>query len=290
MSVKRCLFFYLYKIASLAGITPFFDFEKQRLVAETFCGIYCIILTGMTSGMLFLLCHYVQYNTENKLIVFLINCTMFTSCLSINTMTICSITKKHEWKRMLHLIGYAENVVYLTTEDEYKKNKTICKILFCFLFSSLIYSVYEVYTNITTGEYIQISMFYLRYVTVIFISLTLKVCGSIHQRFQDLNGYIKLRLLNTAISKINFDKFVLQDISNIRRNFRILNDLVESFNNVFGATTVAMVLNVLLHILQSMNIFIFEWKHCSVDINLTIKSFVPTTWFCVSLYQWNENV
>lgn len=284
MSKQKMCFTYLYMLASFSGITPFYDFKAGKLVAQTFYKIFCIALILLTTVILFPLLHFVEYNTKNKLIVFLINCTMGTSCLSACTMTLCSFTKRKQWERMLHLIRYSENVILLKTDTQYRTHKTYCIVVFCFMsLLSLVYSIYEIYVELSRNDYMRLPIFYLRYVMVIFVFLSIKICQTIYNRFEDLNDFIKLCLLNTTILQITNEKVVLMDISKIRRNYRILNELVECFNKVFGMAILTFTLNVLFHILHSMNVFIFEWKNCSLDMDLIIRSFAPTIWCCVSI-------
>lgn len=284
MLEQRSLFTSLYKLASISAITPFYDFKTRKLVAQRFSKIFCVIVTLLTLVVLFPILHLIKYNTKNKLIVFLINCTMGTSCLSAVTMTLCSFTKRRQWERMLHLIRYAENAILIKTDTQYRKHKALCLIIFCFMsLLSLVYSIYEIWIEVMQNDYMRLPIFYLRYIMVIFVFLSIEICEIIYYRFRDLNEFIKACLLNTTILQITNEKVVLMDISKIRRNYRILNELVECYNKVFGMGILTLALNVLFHILHSMNVFIFEWKNCSLDMDLTIRSFAPTIWCCVSI-------
>lgn len=283
MSQQRRLFVYLYKVASFSGITPFYDFRNGKLSRHRLCKIYGIILTLLVTMVLFPIVHLIQYNTKNKLIVFLINCTMCSSCLAAGTMTFCSVAKTEKWEKMLHLMRYAESVVLLKTDTQSPRNKTICIVMFGFMsLTSLSYNVYEIWIELASRDFLRMPIFYLRYVMVIFVFLAIEVIDNIYKRFQDLNKYIKLCLLNTTISQITHDGMILIDISKIRRNYRILNELVECYNKLFGLTILTFTLNMLFHILNSMNVFIFEWKNCSLGLDMIIRSFAPTIWICVS--------
>lgn len=278
-------------MASFSGVTPFYDFKKGKAVRKILCKIYSIVLTILTTLVLYSVLHFMKYKTKNKLIIFLINCVMGISCLSSGTTTLSTAINIRKWERMLHLLRYAENVVLLQTGTQDRKHKPFCFLFFGLMsVSSLIYSIYDICFEVLDQNYPAILIFYLRFNMVIFLFLAIEITEIIYRKFEDLNDYIKLCLLKTTILQITNDTIVLMNISKIRRNYRILNDLVESYNKLFGMTILMFTLNVIFHILHSMNTFIFEWKNCSLDTNVTIRSFAPTLWCCVSVQHLTTKV
>lgn len=273
-----------YRLASLLGITPLYDFKKGKLMISNHCKMYNVILMIIQIVLFFPLIYLIEYNKESKLITLLINCTLFTTCLSTSTMTWTTVTKRLEWKKMLRLIRYAEKIVLCSGEPDIKNGRRAgMALLYVVSIFFMNYTVYEVCMEIMKGAYITIAIFYLRFTTATFIFLTTEVCEIVYKLFQDLNEYTKLCLLKTTISQINNYKVVLADVSKIRRNYRILNEIVEFVNELFGLSILMFTLNVIFHVLNAMNIFIFKWKHYSHDVDLVVKNFIPAVGCCVSI-------
>lgn len=276
----------LYRLASILGIVPFYNFGKGILSSQKLTNIYGIILLLLQTAVIYPVLDLIDYKWENKLIAFLIKCTIFTSCCFASTMTCNNFTKQLEWAKLLRLLKYSTNQSYLQSGRRQKQATTTVfrMMLYSVSFLEIGYTIYDIFMAYEEDAYfITILTSYLRFTTIIFAILATEFIEIIHNQFQELNEHIKICIQSTTIMQISTKKIFLTNISKIRRKYRNLSETVESFNTIFGMSILIFTFNVLIHILNIMNIFIFSWKNSNVNVDLTIKSLVPTIGCCVSI-------
>lgn len=219
----------LIKLASIFGITPFYNFEKQKLIRGNLFKLYGLLLaTVVTTGTIV---SYDYHKNETKMMSALLSCLkhlLVGTVLVLFLVTVlgASFWTMQPWKKMLKLLSNIDNNTRCTIR--YFLNVPFMILVFEGTHAS-IFLIYILINFDVTYAAVSCATMVVQYCKILTVCLTCAIIDFIRSKYKTIDN-ILTDINCCAVIKNS----TLKKIRGIQELYVEADKMVELFNEIFG--------------------------------------------------------
>lgn len=267
---------FLFRIGWLFGSTPFYSFDKGRLVYKTIFRILSAVTSLILLGSIVLMLYCIEMSTQyTEFMKIAAISSLILSVLNNLVVLWNTVWKSDSWEKLLHHLKIADEILLSPQLIPIKpKIHRIFQKKYLILLLAL-WSFLTTYNLITfnfTGQFIPMLVEILSISNNLDIALLWEICFLIYKNFEEVNVYLKTySLKNSFLLKGDDNTVFTRDIMRVRKKYANIVYGIKEYNKIFGIMFLIFVFKAVFYALFYIALLITELKQQGVDIHDFLK-------------------